>query len=353
LPTEAEISAGTGTPNLVVPFGSLHMGDGNPVVVIAEIGINHEGSVDRCAWMIEAAVRAGADVVKLQTSDPDEHYLPGTPSYELYSSARFTGEETAAMFALAKRLGVEICTTCGDVPTFEVIEALEPAGHKISSGMLVNLPMIRRFARSGRPLIVSTGMADVETVAIAIDAAREAGARHLALLQCTSLYPAPPATLNLRAMATLRDRFGAPVGFSDHSSGIEAATLAVAAGACVIEKHFTFDRSRESFDHGVSLEPAEFAAMVTAIRAAEVMLGDGIKTMCGTERDHARKWSRRLVARRDISAGQAIAEEDLSIKRTAMGEVGLAALCFDETIGKTAKRPLPKFTVISLDDVGE
>ncbi len=337
----------------MIPFGKLHIGDGKPVVIIAEIGVNHEGSVEVCANMIEAAVRAGADVVKLQTSDPDEHYLPGTPSYEIYNKARFTPEETGAMFSLAKSLGVEICTTCGDVPTFELIEALDPAGHKISSGMLVNLPMIRRFARSGRPLIISTGMAGLENVAIAVDAARDAGARHIAILQCTSLYPAPPATLNLRAMATMREHFGVPVGFSDHADGIDAATSAVAAGACIIEKHFTLDRTRESFDHKISLEPAGFAAMVAAIRATEVMLGDGVKAICEAEREHAQKWSRRLVARRDIKKGQKIVEDDLSIKRTPMGDTGLLALSFDKTIGKTARRDLPKFTIISLDDVGE
>lgn len=335
---------------MTMPFGKLWIGDGKPALVVAEIGINHEGSFETCALMVEAAVRAGADAVKLQTSDPDEHYLPGTPSYELYDKARLRLEETAAIFAQAKKLGVEIFTTCGDVPTLELIESLEPTGHKISSGMLVNLPMIRRFAKTGRPLIFSSGMSELDGIDAAVDAARGAGADKIAVLQCTSLYPAPPETLNLRAIRTLRERYGALTGLSDHSVGIKAAELAAAAGACIIEKHFTFDRGRDSFDHKVSLEPGEFAAMVKVIRRAEKMLGTGVKAPTNAEQERARMWTRQLVARRDIKARQRITEDDLAIKRTA-AEPGPAGLTFDDAIGLIAKRDLKKYSVISRDDV--
>ena len=337
--------------DMVMPFGKLWIGDGKPTLVIAEIGINHEGSAATCALMIEAAVRAGADAVKLQTSDPDEHYLPGTPSYDLYSKTKLRPEDTAAMFALAKKLGVEVFTTCGDVPTLELIESLDPAGHKISSGMLVNLPMIRRFARSGRPLIFSTGMAENAAIAAAVGAARNAGADKIAILQCTSLYPAPAETLNLRAIGTLREQFDALTGLSDHSAGIEAAPLAVAAGACVIEKHFTFDRTRDSFDHKVSLEPGEFANMVQAIRRTETMLGSGIKALTEIEREHARQWTRQLVARCDIKARQKITESDLAIKRALVSDAPKSPLSFDDAVGLIAKRDLKKFSIISRDDV--
>lgn len=335
---------------LTMPFGKVCIGDGKPALVIAEIGINHEGSLETCTLMVEAAVRAGADAVKLQTSDPDEHYLPGTPSYELYDKARLLPEETAAIFAQAKKLGVEIFTTCGDIPTLELIESLDPAGHKISSGMLVNLPMIRRFAKTGRSLIFSSGMSELNGIDAAIEAARGAGADKIAVLQCTSLYPAPPETLNLRAIRTLRERYGVLTGLSDHSTGTKAAELAVAAGACIIEKHFTFDRGRDSFDHKVSLEPGEFAAMVKAIRRAETMLGTGVKAPVEVERERARMWTRQLVARRDIKARQRITEDDLAIKRTA-AEARLPELTFDDAIGLIAKRDLRKFSVISRDDV--
>ncbi len=331
-------------------FGKLRIGDGRPAMVIAEIGINHEGSAETCARMIEAAVKAGADAVKLQTSDPDEHYLPGTPSYELYVKARLRPDETAAMFALAKKLGVEVFTTCGDVTTLELIESLDPTAHKISSGMLVNLPMIRRFGRTGRPLIFSSGMSELSAVDAAVGAARGSGAKDIVVLQCTSLYPAPPETLNLRAIKSLRDRYGTLSGLSDHSVGIEAPVLAVAAGGCVIEKHFTFDRSRESFDHVVSLETDDFAAMVKAIRRAETMLGSGVKESTEVERDRARQWTRRLVARRDIKARQRITEDDLAIKRT-MADAARSTLTFDEAVGLTAKYDLSKFSIISRDDL--
>lgn len=349
--TDQNYKVATADKMIVMPFGKILIGDGRPTMVIAEIGINHEGSVDTCALMVEAAVRAGADAVKLQTSDPDEHYLPGTPSYELYDKARLKPEETTSIFALAKKLGVEVFTTCGDMPTLDLIESLDPAGHKISSGMLVNLPMIRRFAKTGRPLIFSSGMSDLDGVTKAVKAAKMAGAEQIAVLQCTSLYPAEPQTLNLRAIRTLREHFGTLTGFSDHSAGIEAAPLAIAAGACIIERHFTFDRSRSGFDHIVSLEPAEFAAMVAAIRRAEIIMGTGIKVPTDAESEFARRWSRRLVARRDIKARQVISEDDLAVKRTMVEDVGLPALAFDDVIGSIAVRDLPKFTVISQDDL--
>jgi sialic acid synthase SpsE len=216
--------------------------------------------------------------------------------------------------------------------------------------MLVNLPMIRRIARSGRPLIFSSGMSELSAVDAAIDAARNSGAKDIVVLQCTSLYPAPPETLNLRAIRSLRARYGVLSGLSDHSVGIEASVLAIAAGGCVIEKHFTFDRTRASFDHVVSLEPDDFAAMVKAIRRAETMLGTGVKEPTKAERERARQWTRRLVARRDIKARQRITEDDLAIKRTMESEV-LSPLTFDEAVGLIAKHDLSRFSIISREDL--
>jgi N,N'-diacetyllegionaminate synthase len=334
-----------------IPFGKRLLGPGHPVVIIAEIGINHEGSVDACALLIEAAVRAGADAVKLQSADPDEHYMPGTESHNLYTRAVLTREHTAAMFALAEKLGVEMLTSCGDPPTMDFIETLSPAAHKISSGMLGHLPMIRRFAASGRPLLFSSGMSDLEGIDSAISAARNHGAQHMAIMQCASLYPAMPEVMNLRAMHTFEQRYQIPAGLSDHTLGNEVATLSVAAGAHVIEKHFTLDSRRPGFDHGISLEPNGLQSLVQAVRRVEQILGSGVKVMSDAEDVVRRKYVRRVVARNAIPAGKVIEEKDLSIMRTPPEAGGLPSTHFDNVVGRVARRAFARFDLLSSDDL--
>ena len=334
-----------------IPFGRRFLGPGYPSIIIAEIGINHEGGVNTCGLMIEAAVRAGVDAVKLQSADPDEHYMPGTESHELYTRAALKPAETAAMFELARSLNVEMLTTCGDPPTMDFIETLNPAAHKISSGMLGHLPMIRRFAASGRPLLFSSGMTELEGIDAAVNAALSHGAKHVSVMQCVSLYPAAPEAMNLRAMETLRNRFNVPVGLSDHSLGIEVATLAVAAGAHVIEKHFSLDRNRPGFDHEISLEPSELKALVQSIRRTEAIMGSGEKIMTEDEDFIRKRFARKLVARVDIPTNKTIQENDVSIMRVPLNSKGLLASNFDQIIGRRVRHTLARFAVITEDDL--
>lgn len=334
-----------------IPFGNRLIGADNPCIIIAEVGINHEGDPAACARMIEEAAKAGVDAVKLQTADPDEHYLPGTESHKLYSRAALSLEQTAEMFRFGKSLGVEMFTTCGDPPTQVFIESLAPAAHKISSGMLGNLPMIRRFARSGLPLILSSGMAELAQVDAAVDAARQAGARHMAIMQCVSLYPADPELLNLRVIRSFEERYGIPAGLSDHTLGCEVAPLAVAAGGHVIEKHFTLDRARPDFDHRISLEPPEMAAMVHAVRRTERIMGRAEKTLSAPEQEIASKFRRRLVARRDIPAGKALEEIDLAIMRSPVGVDGIPSVEYDAMIGRKTRTEIKRYTVIQQSDL--
>jgi sialic acid synthase SpsE len=220
-----------GSSGMTIPFGNRKIGDGEPVLVIAEIGINHEGSAETCARMIEAAAAAGADSIKLQTIDADANYVRGTESHRLFSSCGLSREETANMFRLTRDLGMEPFTTVGDLKSLEWIERLDPAGHKISSGLLTTHPIVARAAQTGRTLIISTGLAEIADVEEAVAVARKSGPSPIALLQCTSLYPAPFDSLNLAAIRELAARFSVVAGFSDHSLGVEAAPLAVAAGA--------------------------------------------------------------------------------------------------------------------------
>lgn len=329
-----------------LPFGDRTIGVDRPAVVIAEIGINHEGSLAECHRLIDAAAAATADAVKLQTADPDENFAPGTESHELYRRAFLSPEATAEAFAHARLLGLEAFTTSG-VATFEWVDRLNPAAHKISSSTLFHYPLIRLGARSGRTLLMSTGMAELADVDEAVAWARSHGGNALCLLQCTSLYPAPFETLDLGVIAQLRERYRVPAGFSDHSLGIDAASHAVTAGARVIEKHLTLDRNRPSFDHNISLEPAEFARMVVGIRKAEAMLGSPSKRLLPAVRDVARRMRRYLVAAQDLPVGHQVRATDIRVMRVGGGRDGLSTKRLDDLVGAVTRQPLSRFAVFT------
>lgn len=334
--------------NATIPFGRRRIGAGHPVLVIAEIGINHEGDEAVCAAQIEAAALAGADAIKLQTVDPDECYAPGTESHALFSRARLTREGTARMFALARGLGVEPFTTCGDPGTLEWVDRLNPAAHKISSGLLTHSPMIRRAAATGRAIIMSTGMA---TVAEVDEAVAQAANAPVGLLQCTSIYPAPEETLNLRVIETLHRRYGVPVGLSDHALGWDVPGLAVAAGAVVIEKHFTLDPQRRDFDHRLSLDPKGFARMVEAVRRAERLLGEAEKRPVAAEVETRARARRSLVVRRAMRAGETLAAKDVVVLRTLPSRTGLAPGTLERVIGRRLALDLAAFDTITREAI--
>lgn len=332
-------------------FGTRTIGPSAPVFIIAEIGINHEGDADTCARLIEGAARAGADAMKLQTVDPDESYAPGTESHALFSRALLSREATADMFALARRLELEAFTTAGDRPSIDWIRKLDPPGYKISSGMLTATPLVEHAARQGLPLLMSTGMGGMADIERAITVARRACCHHIGLMQCTSIYPAPAADLNLSGIRTLEQRFNLPVGFSDHTLGIEAAPLAVAAGAVMVEKHITLDKNRPGFDHRLSLLPDEFAEMVKAIRHAETMLGNPEKAVGAQERAGVSRYHRKLAARRDLTIGHKLGEQDISFLRMPPDVDGLASDTYWAVIGRKLKRPVACHHALVEDDL--
>ena len=332
-----------------IPFGTRMLGPGHPVIIIAEVGINHEGSVDVCARMIEEAARAGADSVKLQTMDADENYCRNTESYGLFSKSALTQEETSNMFELIRAKGMEPFTTSGDFATIDWVDRLNPVAHKISSGLFTQLPAIRHAARSGRPLLMSTGMADVDDIDTSVQATREAGGKHLALFQCTSQYPAPIESLNLLTIPWLVTRYQVPAGFSDHSIGSDAAMVSVGLGACMLEKHFTLDSTRPRYDHRLSLEPDGFAELVKRVRAAEAMLGDYGKPIGEKERAKALEMHRILVARKDIAAGEIFDAANLGLKRPIPGTSGLHPRHYEAVLGRVATRALKRDEAVVAD----
>lgn len=351
---------------MTINFGSRKIGVGHPVFVIAEIGINHEGSLDVCLDMVRQAAWAGADAIKLQTVDPDENYVKGHPSWELFRTCALTQAETAEVFELSRELGMEPFTTSPDPATLHWIDKLGVPGHKISSGMMTNDVIIKKTCAMGKPVLISTGMANIEQIDHAVNIAKGTGNSDIALFQCTSEYPAPLDGLNLATMDWMQKRYHLPVGFSDHSEGIEAAIVAVSLGAVMIEKHFSLDCSRPGFDHKISLDPQGFKSLVEGIRAAEsggqdfakenaphydVMIGTAKRVLPPHIQQRAAANLRCLVARKPIKQGEQFTEENVGLKRPFADRRGLEPVHYDMVLTKRAQCDLDIDDPIKLENV--
>lgn len=322
----------------------------NNCYVIAEIGINHEGSFDTCAKMVAAAASAGADAIKLQTIDPDRNYSPLSESYDLFKKSMLSQEETSNIFRIAKSYHLEAFTTVGDLETLDWIKKLNPACYKISSGLLTCIPIIEEAAKLGKPMLMSTGMAKHSDISAACDTVLGLGNRRMALFQCTSKYPAKNEDLNLSTIGWLRNFFKCPVGFSDHSKGDFASTLAVASGAVMIEKHITFDKKKSGFDHKLSLEPHEFSKMVKSIREVEQILGEPKKDLSPELYKTRLKMSRYLGAISDIKPGALFSKKNIGFLRFPSDINKLFSSEFKNILGKKSSRYIKKHSPLTKED---
>jgi N-acetylneuraminate synthase len=315
-----------------VAIGERLLGGGEPVFVIAEAGVNHDGDVRTAVELVDVAAAAGADAVKFQTFVPASVATARAPLAG-YQRARVDGAgdqrgmlERLCLSAHELRSVAEHCarrrllflSTPFDLASAALLERLGVPAFKVASSELTNLPFLDALARRGLPMIVSTGMAALQEVACAVDVVRSAGAQ-LVLLHCVSGYPTPAEQVNLRAIDTLRCAFGSPVGFSDHSLGLDASLAAVARDACLLERHVTLDRNRRGPDHAISLEPAELAELVRRVRVTERMLGDGRKRPQPAELDTRAAARRSIVAARPLAAGETLTSDALAVKRPGGG----------------------------------
>ena len=334
------------------------IGAGQPVYVIAELSANHNQNYENAVRLVQAAKAAGADAIKLQTYTPDTITIAsdrsefrisggtlwdGRTLYDLYAEAYTPWDWQPRLKALAEQLGMDCFSSAFDPTAVDFLETMNVSAHKVASFELVDIPLIQKMARTGKPLIMSTGMATAEEVEEALQAARAAGASQMALLKCTSAYPAPPEEMNLRTIPEMARRFGTPVGLSDHTMGIAAPIAAVALGACIIEKHLTLSRSLPGPDSAFSLEPQEFKAMVDAVRIAEKSLG-AVQFGCGRNEETSRAFRRSLFVVADMIQGEAFTEANI---RSIRPGNGLHPRHHEEVLGKTAAQPIKRGTPLS------
>ena len=340
-----------------IQIGLRKIGAGQPVYVIAELSANHHQDFDQAVKIIHAAKDAGADAVKLQTYTPDtmtiasnrtEFRIAGTlwhgrNLYELYSEAYTPWEWQPRLKQLANDLGMDLFSTPFDATAVDFLERMKVPAYKLASFELVDIPLIQKMARTGKPLIMSTGMATVEEIEEAAETARRAGATAIALLKCTSAYPAPPEEMNLRGIPELSGRFGVPAGLSDHTMGIAVPVAAVAIGACIIEKHLTLSRSQPGPDSAFSLEPHEFKALVDAVRVAEKALGQLRFGFSAGEAD-SRVFRRSLFVVQNMKRGEAFTTENV---RSIRPGHGLHTRYLPEVLGRQAARDIERGTPLS------
>ena len=338
------------------------VGPGARCFLIAEAGVNHNGDPALARHLIDAAADAGADAVKFQTFDADalatldapkaayqRRTVPGGTQHEMLRSLELARDAYPSLKEHALRRGLVFLSTPFDERSADFLEGLGLSAFKISSGDLTNLPMLDHIARKRRPMIVSTGMSDMGEVQAACRTIRAAGNGQIVLLHCVSNYPADPHDANLAAMRTMAAATGAPVGFSDHTLGVEVALAAVTLGACVIEKHLTLDCTMAGPDHAASLEPRDWRTLAQAVRNVEAALGDGFKRPAPSEADTARVARRSLVAALDLSAGTVLTPAHLAARRPG---TGLAPALGPSLLGRTLRVPIAAGQLLKLEMLG-
>lgn len=319
------------------------------VYIIAEAGVNHNGSLELAMELAAAAKAAGADAVKYQTFRAEK--LASTAAaqaayqkknmgdigsqLDMLKKLQLSHEDFRRLKAYCDDIGITFLSTAFDEESLDFLMELDLPVLKIPSGEITNLPLLVRLAQTGKPLIVSTGMCDMAEVAAAVTLLKDNGSGDICLLHCTTEYPAPVDGVNLRAMVTMEETFRLPVGYSDHTEGIHIPVAAVAMGARVIEKHFTLDKSMEGPDHKASLTPAELTAMVAAVRQVERALGDGQKAPTSVELQNRTAARKSLVAACPIRKGETFTQQNLTTKRPGNG---LSPMLWHEVLGQTADR---------------
>jgi N,N'-diacetyllegionaminate synthase len=327
-------------------------------VIIAEAGVNHNGNMDLAKKLIDKAKEAGADFVKFQTAvNPTSKYAPKAEyqkretgadesQLEMALKLRLTLDQHYELYQYCNKVGISYLSTAFDIDSVHFLDSLDLPFWKIPSGEITNLPYLLEIAKTHKPIVMSTGMAEMDEIKTAMDILKKNGSGDITLLQCHTDYPTKMENVNLRAMNTMGDYFHVPVGLSDHSVGIEVPIAAVARGAKVIEKHFTLDRNMYGPDHKASIEPDGLKAMINAIRNIEIALGDGVKKCSPEERKNIIVARKSIVAKRDIKKGEVLTEENITTKRPGNG---VSPMKWFEVLGTKAVRDFGEDELICLE----
>jgi N,N'-diacetyllegionaminate synthase len=329
--------------------------------IIAEAGVNHNGKIDLAKRLVNVAAEAGADLVKFQTfkatrlatksatkaSYQKKNISKDQSQFEMLRRLELTEKMHEVLLSHCKKKKISFFSSGFDIQSLDYLNSLGLKRFKIPSGEITNLPYLRHIGTFGKPLILSTGMATLYEIEDALKVLEKVGIRrkNITILHCNTEYPTSMADVNLRAMCTIRDRFGVAVGYSDHTLGFEVAIAAVALGATVIEKHFTLNRNLSGPDHKASLEPKELADMVSRIRNIEKALGDGIKQPSKSELKNKLIVRKSLVAIKSISAGEIFTKENIIAKRPG---IGISPMLWDKVVGQVASRNFAKDELIEL-----
>lgn len=346
-----------------IGLGGVLIGPGRPPIVIAEAGVNHNGRLDLAKQLIDAACAAGAGAVKFQTFKAESVVSPLAEQaayqrrntgliesqFEMIRRLELSAEDTVSLRDYCQQAGIIFLSSPFDRESCDLLVSLGVPALKVGSGEITNHRFLAHLAGLGLPLLVSTGMSTLSEVAAALDVIESHGAPPVSLLHCVSSYPAPPAESNLAAITTLREAFGVPVGWSDHSHGLHVSVAAAALGACVIEKHFTLDRTLPGPDHKASLEPDELAELVRAVHEAWSAQSDGIKRCMPCEEDARRVARRSLFAVQDIPAGTMVAASHLAALRPG---TGISSSRLGDVIGRPTARDVLKGKMLSEEDFG-
>ncbi len=335
----------------------------NHTLIIAEAGVNHNGSLDIAKQLVDAAVEAGVDIIKFQTFKADrlvskdakkaeyqkENIGDGDDSqYRMLKELELSDSDHRELVDYCRQRGIRFWSTAFDLESIDFLHDLGLRLWKIPSGEITNYPFIKKIASFHEPVIMSTGMCDEQDIKAAMQVLTDNGLTkdQITILHCNTEYPTPMRDVNLKAMLAIQHGFGTKVGYSDHTRGIEVPIAAVALGAQVIEKHFTLDRSMKGPDHKASLEPQELKAMVKAIRNIELAVGgDGAKHVSWSERKNMAIARKSIVAARDIKAGEVFTEDNLTVKRPGNG---ISPMKWDEVLGQTAKRGFAEDELIEI-----
>jgi N-acetylneuraminate synthase len=340
-------------------IGENEIGPGRPVYIVAEMSANHNQDFEQAVRIVHAASESGADAIKLQTYTPDTLTIDcdrdsfriggtiweGRTLYDLYAEAYTPWDWQPELKTVANELGLDLFSTPFDATAVDFLETVGVPAYKVASFEIVDLPLIRRIARTGKPMILSTGMATLAEIDEAVRTARGGGATQIVLLKCTSAYPAPPEEMNLRTIPHLAEAFGVPVGLSDHTLGIAVPVAAVAVGARIVEKHFTLSRRLHGPDSAFSLEPGEFKAMVEAIREAEQALG-GVQYQATENESASRAFRRSLFVVQGVRAGEPFTDQNV---RSIRPGFGLHTRYLPEVLGRRAAADIERGTPLAWD----